>query len=218
MTCCHCQATEAQFGPQMARRDRARYHKKGPDKTTRLLLDALRQSGIRGVSLLDIGGGIGVIPYELLGTGVARGTLVEASSAYLGEARAEAQQRGVADRMEFVHGDVVTLASSVPEADVVTMDRVVCCYPEYEPLLVASVSKARGLYGLSYPHDRWYVRLVVAVQNLIRRLTGKAFRTFVHPTEAIDRILRDHGFQSRFQRNTLVWHVGLYGRSTEVLD
>ncbi len=45
MTCCHCQATEVQFDEAFARRDLKLYQCKGPGKTTRLLVEAIRASG-----------------------------------------------------------------------------------------------------------------------------------------------------------------------------
>ena len=71
MVCPHCQGVDALFDDGLAQKDLKRYLKKGPGKSTRLLLDALRKAGIGGMSLLDIGGGIGAIQHELVAAGVA---------------------------------------------------------------------------------------------------------------------------------------------------
>ena len=55
MNCCQCQGIELEFNRQTALKDLKRYQKKGPDKTTRILLDALkaeRANWERRVSLL----------------------------------------------------------------------------------------------------------------------------------------------------------------------
>ena len=65
-----------------------------------------------------------------------RGPL-DGSTAHLAAAREETERRGHVRRVEFVHGDFVDLASAIPAADVVTLDRVICCYHEMERLLVA---------------------------------------------------------------------------------
>jgi magnesium-protoporphyrin O-methyltransferase len=213
MNCCaHCSAADAHFSEAAARQDLARYHKHGPIKTTRYLLDAVRGTDLRNGSLLDIGAGIGVIQHELLGDTIARATHVEAASAYRDEARRESAQRGHDGRVAFVSGDFVDLAGELEEADLVTLDRVVCCYPDYVALINGSAPKARRYYALSYPRDRWYVRIFTALENLLRRLTGNAFRTFVHPTRALESLLAEAGLSRVSRRDTLVWRVELYAR------
>jgi hypothetical protein len=68
MTGCQCECYGSQFGDKHAAKDLKRYRAKGPDKTTRLLLDALEAEGIQGASVLDVGGGVGVVHHELLAT------------------------------------------------------------------------------------------------------------------------------------------------------
>jgi hypothetical protein len=109
--------------------------------------------------------------------------------------------------VSFRHGDLVTLAADLAPADLVTMDRVVCCYPDLEPLIRVSTEKALRYYAVSYPHDRWYVRVHTWWQNDRRRRAGNGFRTFVHPVTAIHSLLRAAGFQVVRLRRTLVWEV-----------
>ncbi len=196
----------------VAEKDLRRYRRKGPDKTTAILLDAIRSRKVASVTLLDIGGGVGVIAHELLAAGAAEAMLVEAATAYIAQAESESERRAHGDRMRFVHGDFVELAETVPGADVVTLDRVVCCYPDYERLVTSSAAKCRRLYALSLPRARWEVRAVVAVQNALRRLRGSSFRTFVHSTGAVHQLLAAAGLERVFHRNTLAWQVSLYAR------
>jgi magnesium-protoporphyrin O-methyltransferase len=214
MACCaHCAAADAQFSERTARRDLARYHKRGPDKTTRHLLEAIRSTDLRNGTLLDIGAGIGAIAYELLGSVVARATQVEAASAYLAAARLEAERRGQADRVRLVSGDFVTVAGSFDPADLVTLDRVVCCYPDFGALLSRAAANSRRYVAVSYPRDRWPVRVVIGLENLVRRLTRNAFRTFVHPPKRIQATLAEAGFGRVARRDTFVWRSELYARS-----
>src|SRR6266511_2008941 len=119
-------------------------------------------------------------PEPLRGAGAERVTAVEAAPAYVAAAREEAGRRNVADRLDLVNGDFVSVAGDVMPADVVTMDRVVCCYPAYQPLLEAALRRSRRLLAFSYPRDRWYVRAAVGMQNLSRALFRSPFRGFVH--------------------------------------
>jgi 2-polyprenyl-3-methyl-5-hydroxy-6-metoxy-1,4-benzoquinol methylase len=94
MVCCtrYC-AAEAQFDSKAAERDLRRNRGHGADTITQLMLSELWRWPLQGVSLLDVGGGIGVISTELVGTGVASATVVEASPAYLEVARHEVGPR-----------------------------------------------------------------------------------------------------------------------------
>lgn len=60
------QGIEELFGRQFVSRELERYQRKGPIKTTRLLIDAVKQQGVAFLSLLDIGGGLGVVQFEPL--------------------------------------------------------------------------------------------------------------------------------------------------------
>lgn len=68
---------------------------------------------------------------ELLEIGVKRAVAVDASEAYVAAARNEANRCGRAEAVDCRHGDFVTLASHFQPATVVTLDRVICCYPAY---------------------------------------------------------------------------------------
>src|ERR1041385_1488639 len=57
-------------------------------------------------------------------------------------------------RIEWVEGDFVAVAATVPSADLVALDRVVCCYPAYAPLLEQAAAHSRRLLAMSYPRDR----------------------------------------------------------------
>jgi magnesium-protoporphyrin O-methyltransferase len=215
MTCCaHCRATDEHFGLDAARRDLERYHRRGPDATTRRMLEAIGRTPLRGGTLLDIGAGIGVIHHELLGVAIARATHVEAASAYVRVAREEDARRGAEESVDYLFGDAVELSDDLPAADLVTLDRVICCYPDWESLVRVSASKVGRLYAFSLPHDRWYVRTAVAISNLVRRLRGDDLRVFVHPVGEIDGMLVARGFRRIARRRTFVWHIALY-RSAE---
>src|SRR5262245_36844478 len=142
MPCCtrYC-AAETQFGIDRAEQDLRRYRRRGADRITRILLTELRRWPLRGKELLDIGGGIGVIGRELADADLAGTILVEASPAFLEVAQREVKRRFVPQPTKFILGDFTLLADTLPQADVVTLDRVVCCYPDAESLLKAAASR-----------------------------------------------------------------------------
>ena len=214
MVCCtgYC-AAEAQFNHKVAKRDLRRYRRRGADATTRLMLAELRHWPLDGRHLLDVGGGIGVISGELSDARVASAVTVEASPAYLEVARREVGPKYGSRPTQFVLGDFAAIAGTLPDADVVTLDRVVCCYPDPEALLGAAAAKTRQVLAFTYPRDRWYVRTMFAFGNFWLRLTGKKFRAFVHGPEQMAAVLEAAGLVRATQRKTLVWMLDLYQRS-----
>src|SRR5512145_1173554 len=122
---CQCQGIEELFDERSVAQEVKDYHRKGPDKTTRWLLAALKEAGVQGLTLLDVGGGVGAIQHDLLANGVQSGIDVDASTMYLQAARAEARERGLSDRLRFWHGNFVELAGQLEPAGVVTLDRVI---------------------------------------------------------------------------------------------
>jgi magnesium-protoporphyrin O-methyltransferase len=177
-----------------------------------MLLEALKAEGVSGASVLDIGAGIGVVHHELLAAGAATAVHVDATTSNIRAAREEATRRGHMERVTFVQGDFVALAANVRDADVVTLDRVICCYPGMEQLVAASASRARHLYGVVFPRERWFSRLVITIENFIRRLRGNAFRSYIHSVRAIDAAIRQQGLELRSVRDTVVWRVAVYSR------
>lgn len=215
MTCC-CSgvaaAVDGHFTQKRAAADLAEYRAHGPASTTRLLLAGLANAGPLRGRLLDIGSGIGVLTFELLERGLAGAVGVDLSSAYVATASEEAERRGRNDRTRFVQGDFLDVAGELPTADVVTLDRVVCCYPEYERLLTESARRAVRSFALSYPRGVWYVRMWIGLENLMRRLRGNPFRAFVHSPVAMQYLIRRAGFELAFQGGTWKWCADVYLR------
>jgi magnesium-protoporphyrin O-methyltransferase len=212
MECSQCQGLEIETR-KWAEQDLRLYQRGKIGKTTRMLTKALLGRDVAGLTVLDIGGGIGAIQLELLGAGAAHATSVEASSAYIEAARTQAEAAGYARRIRYVHGDFTEVAALVEPADIVTLDRVICCYHDVRGLVSKSAAKARRLYGLVYPRDRWSVRLVLFFENLILRLRKSPFRAYVHSVELVDRLAREAGLSPLVQQNTFAWQVVVYERS-----
>jgi 2-polyprenyl-3-methyl-5-hydroxy-6-metoxy-1,4-benzoquinol methylase len=213
MDCCECQGIEGFFNQREAARNLKAYLRNGPARSTRILLDALRAAGVEGATLLDIGGGIGAIQLDLLSAGASSATDVDASTAYIAVAREEGARRGYSDRVTYQHGNFVDLAPTIAPADIVTLDRVICCYHDMQGLVGTSAAKARRLYGLVYPRDAWFMRMGGVVINFLLRLQRNPFRFFTHRTRAVEALLREAGLERRFQRDAGVWQVAVYARA-----
>lgn len=211
-SCCATRAIADQFDRETAREELERYRRDGPLPTTCALIESLVRQGVFNAELLDIGAGVGAIHNVLLERGAKRATHVDISPDYVDAARDETVRLGHADRVRFVVGDFVELAPGVESADIVTLDRVICCYPDMERLVTQSAGKSRRLYGAVYPRDRWWARVGVVLMNATKRVRGSAFRSYLHPQAAIDAVLRHLGFERRSTERTWFWEVVVYRR------
>jgi magnesium-protoporphyrin O-methyltransferase len=149
---------------------------------------------------------------ELADSGVGSATVVEASPAYFDLARSEVESRYGSRAVKFVVGDFAEVADTLSDADIVTLDRVVCCYPEAEDLLRGAAQRSRRLVAFTYPRDRWYVRAFIAFNNGWRRLRGNPFRSFLHSPERMRAVLEAAGLTHAARRGTAVWMFDLYRR------
>ena len=170
----------------------------------------LRERGIEGRTLLEVGGGVGAIEIELLRAGADRAVNVELSPAYDFEASALAKEWGLQERLERRYGDFAA-GMFVAPADVVVMHRVVCCYPDPGRLVGAAAELARGYLVMSFPRESWLVRLGIALANFWHRRTG--FRAYVHPPTTVLAAAESHGLRPAFEHRGRIWHIAALERA-----
>jgi ribosomal protein L11 methyltransferase PrmA len=211
---CDCPACPNLFSSEAARDALRRYRRRGPDPTTRELIEAVAAQGVEGATVLDIGGGVGAVQLGLLEAGAASTDSVDFSSPYVAVAREEAERRGFADRTVHREGDFVILADEVPPADIVTLDRMICCYGDMPALVARSADHARRTIGLVYPRDTWWTRAISRLMNLAHRVGLGKLDWYIHREPAIDALIRGAGFERRFLRRHALWQVALYVRAT----
>ncbi len=201
-----------QFDDRHAARQLRAYRENGPMGLTRALIDGLAAGGVDGNTVLDIGAGVGAVHLGLLLAGAASAVDVDASRAYIAVAREEAEAQGHGDRVRYVTGDFVALADEIQTADLVALDRVVCCYADMASLVGRSATLARRRFGLIYPRDSWFGRLGTTLLNARFRIVRSPFRVYVHRTVDVDDILAAHGLVKRMHRTTLIWQLAIYER------
>lgn len=210
MDCC-C-GYEKMFGERTAHRDARRYRKHGPKATQASVIALVRERGIQGAEVLEIGGGIGAIQVELLRAGAARTTNVELSHGYEAEAATLLREGGFEGRAERLLGDVVTEPGLAPPADAVVLERVLCCYPDLPGLLGAAAGLARRSLVATYPRSSPLSRAFARAANLVLRVCGGGFRIFVHDPAEIERVAAAHGLRRTAVRAGRVWEVAAFDR------
>lgn len=212
MTCSHCQCSEKLFDDKGARRELKKFHKKGPGAVTAKLIKLLLPRMKPGGSHLDIGGGIGAVQLALLEAGAEKVTDVDASAGYLTVAKEESERKGFAEKVDYHYGDFLDVADKIEAHDMVTLDKVICCYPNYQGLLTAATKRAGRHLAVVFPRDILPVKLVLGLGNLWLKLKGSDFRTFAHPSKKVFGLIESQGMKRVAADCHFIWQVVVFER------
>ena len=161
-------------------------------------------------TVLDIGCGVGALGLTLLSQGAAHSTFVDVSQDYLQAARDLAEERNVNEQAEFLEADF--LHADLSPADSVTLDRVVCCYPDAPALLRKAAAHSHTRLIFSYPRPVWWMRLTKRLLNLGMRVWRKAYRFYVHDEDALLAAAESNGHALKEKRSVGVWHIAILER------
>lgn len=211
--CCTPKGYRQIFSEKNARGEARRYRRRGLDGTSQRIADVVKERGVEGATLLEVGGGIGAIEIDLLKAGIARAVNVELTPTYEAAADELLREAGLADRVERRVMDFVDAGAEVDAADIVVMNRVICCYPDMPKLVGAAAEHARGMLVISFPNSRWWTRLGLTFANFGFRAIRMQFRVFLHPPELILAAIERHGFRTKLNHGGLLWQVAAFERT-----
>ena|SRR5690242_3926354 len=191
-----------------------RYRRRGLDGTSRRIVDFLKKQGVEGRTVLEIGGGIGAIQIELLQAGAARATSIELTPTYEQAASQLLSEAGLTDRVERRVMDFAQAADQVEGADVVVMNRVLCCYHDMPRLAGAAADHTRQTLVMTFPRRALWVRAGLAIGNGLLWLTRRHFHIFVHRPSEIMATSQRHGLQPVLNQTGLLWTLAALSRGT----
>jgi SAM-dependent methyltransferase len=201
-----------QFDAEHARRKQREYRKAGPGRWTGWLIGGLAEGGVDGATVLDIGAGVGAVHLGLLARGAGSATDVDASGPYLVVAQEEAERAGVGDRVRHVRADFATLTDPIGPADLVALDRVVCCYDDMPALVGRAAALTRHRLGLVYPRDALVFRALLRVVDAFGALRRDPFRVYLHRTAAVEAVASAAGLRAVAREHGFFWQTVIFER------
>lgn len=211
-----CQSTvcgTGRFFSRFAGRYRKRYLRRGLEASQRQMVLGLEAVGLDGRNLLEIGCGVGYLHQELLCRGATRATGVDLSADMLREARVFAGERHVLGRVDYVEGDFVVLAPTLPPADVTLLDKVVCCYPDAYTLIATVTPHTRSYCALTYPRAHLANRIGIAALGVLMTLIRNPFRPYLYEPARVRTWFSDRGFRRVYVATTPIWLTEIYERA-----
>jgi 2-polyprenyl-3-methyl-5-hydroxy-6-metoxy-1,4-benzoquinol methylase len=211
--CCTPKGYRWVFSERSAKSEAKRYRRKGLDATSRQIVDFLKAQGVDGKTVLEVGGGIGAIQIELLKAGASRALGVELTPTYEKVAQELLSESGLSERVERRVMDFAVDSRDVEPADIVVMNRVICCYPDMPRLAGAAADHARQMLVMTYPRRTWWMRIGLGIGNTMLQLFRREFHIFLHPPEKIMAIAREHGLAPVLDRRGVVWTVAALRRA-----
>ena len=210
MTCSHCCDTNKFFDAENASKELKKYVKKGPTGSTAALLKAVSSLDKENKSLLDIGGGIGILQWEFLKQQAISVTDVDASRGYLEMAKSIAREFNYEDKTNFREGDFNDLANELEPHDFVTLDKVVCCYPDYNKLLNNAMSKSKSYLVLSYPLSNVISKALNWATRIYFKFKRSDFKTYIHSSRDIQKLIIANGFEQIHRSIKFPWNIQVY--------
>jgi 2-polyprenyl-3-methyl-5-hydroxy-6-metoxy-1,4-benzoquinol methylase len=214
MNCCQAHVESGgRIFSFFARRYRRRFERKGFEPLQQRLISEIMKTGLSGRSILEVGSGVGQLHQTLLEKGASTAVGIDLAPAMISEAEARASAHNLAERTQYRQGDFVELAEDIEAADIVLLDKVVCCYPDAEALIRCAAAKTTERCAVIYPRDHAFNRLGAALGAFVLTLLGSGFRPYVHPVRSVQALFADSGFRLQFTSVTSLWLLQVFERN-----
>ena len=135
---------------------------------------------------------------------------VDASNGYLEVVKSHAVENDYMDKAQFQYGDFVEKANEINMYDFVTLDKVVCCYPDYESLLDQALKKCENTIALIFPIGGPIPKIFVQIEKIYFYLKKISFGTYIHSPRDIEKFIVSKGFKTVHKKISFPWHVQIY--------
>ena len=212
MSCCTSDGT-GNFFSKSADYYARKFRRRGLDRAQKLLQRSITNGWQPGRSLLDIGCGTGGLHLALLKSGAGSAFGIDLSERMVLKAKELAGEMGLSDRVKYLAGDFGTMEEPVPSAEIVILDKVVCCYNEPFALLARAAAKCEDMLAVSYPRDALLARWSFKLQAFIGETLHWAFHPMYHEPSQLEAAVASFGFTEIFSCHTPIWEIKGYRKS-----
>ena len=159
-----------------------------------------------------MGGGIGAIQWWFLNQGGKQTYGVDASSGYIELAEEHAAKNNFNESTHFIMGDFTAKGKELPNVNHLTLDKVICCYPDFKAILNLACEKATDTISLSYPMSGFIADLIRGFGVLTMKFSGNPFKPYIHSVASVRALLVENGFELKEKELSFPWHIETYTR------
>ena len=95
-----------------------------------------------------------------------------------------------------------------------TLDKVICCYEDYEELVSHVINKSNKWIAYSLPADIWWVKLGHKMKGLANLFIKNSVQTFIHPVLEIEKMISKKGFRKIYEDRKREWLTLMFEKDT----
>lgn len=185
------------------------------NRARRELIRGIRELGIKGRTVLEVGCGPGDLTRELIRQGATRALGIDLAEQTLNVARKRAAEEQLSDRVEYRVGNGAK--ERLEPHDVVVLDKVICCYPDWRELIDNTSTAAASLYGFIIPRSDgvtgFFIRAFLGLGNIFLRIRKCGFRPYVHDYRQIHNHMGERLFDRKLLSRGPIWMTAVYARA-----
>ena len=211
MSCCTVDGT-GDFFSKSAGYYARKFQRRGLDRVQRIIRDAIAGAWQPGQTVLEIGCATGGLLLALLQSGARSATGIDLSPRMIEKARDLAGEFHLGDRVRYLVGDFGAADGQVDPADIVILDKVVCCTNDPFTLLARAAAKCVHVLVVSYPRDALLGRLSFTTQAFIGEALRWTFHPVYHEPSDLDQAIASQGFRQVLARHRPIWEIKRYER------
>jgi magnesium-protoporphyrin O-methyltransferase len=191
------------------------YKSDGLAESSQLLLDFLKNQGLDGKHLVELGCGPGGFSIECLKHGAASSIGIDLSPEMVKVANDLATSLNLQTRAKFQVGNAAT--TDIPRADIVVMDKMLCCFPDSTSIFENVISAAGEIIGFIVPRDQGLfkipLRIAVYLKNAYEKLRNRNLGwMYLHSLSRIDQTLKNAGFNYCQKQVSGFWIIFSYSK------
>lgn len=190
-----------------------RYLKYGLDSKSSALVAPVLPHLDGSQTILEVGCGAGMVHQDLLRQNkVGRAIGVDVSSAGIKVANRNASTFGLSDRIEYHAVDFAQNAELFASAELVVMDRVICCYPHLDLLLGQAAERASNYLAISFPVENFVSKFAIQAFTLALKLIGQTYHPYLHGHQKIQHTVEKAGLRLIHQDRRSIWTMMVFER------
>jgi SAM-dependent methyltransferase len=193
------------------------YEQKGLKKHTKIFLDYFKEENITGLSVLELGCGVGGLLLNFLEIGAKKAYGVDLSEKMIENAKKLAKKKGFEENVEFFVGDFNSVRSDllpVKKVDILVADRVLCCSPvpleivqnmlEFDPKYLVIIQPRRNMLY------RWIMNVRILIRQFKLGVKKHGTKIPFVAVKEYDKLCKSKGFKKVLKKYRYSWEVVIY--------